>query len=393
MSPNFFTELKNGKIYNYADLKTVWDATKNNPKDSNYGFLSSIFGMDNSKATYSESIFKQISESDKEEGLSFKDINNLADRGSGRSSIITEGQFERIYGYDMWKVSNDPFEKVEPSEDFKVALEAVNPNPFYVIENGEVLPENEAKIARQNQVNRAKQRIIDYAKQNPEDLKIQKYAELLGNTEIKIERPLLNQNTIYPYKVYDTKIGGMYDIDENGKGSIKIPYGTDPEFGDDKVVTAILLHELGHSEDGDNLDSKAEETAVERYAIETAAKIHGVKQIHDEDNVTYLKNFIQNYSDYPDNSPGHGLPDGLGLTLDGKITGIEKNPDGYVITSKEDGHTTRTLKVEYKDGYPTRARTDYISINGDHSFKYFDVYNNYDPKSKKFLKGYRSFSS
>lgn len=354
MPKNILNQIKEGKIFTYSDLQKHWNELKSNPKDANYGFLSSIFGMDNAKNTYSKNIFSEIERSDKQDGISAKDLENLANQRKDTSYVanskiqsITKDDFDSIYQNMFTKkaidTENDPeFKYREYVSDFSEQKKKVNPDPLYVLKNGNYLSDDEAKNLTQTRVNEAKTRIINYAATHKEDSKIQEFAKLLQESKISLSKT----------------DGAVAEIKFDKGKELNFYYNHPEYYEDEKNVTCMMLHELEHMRNNDDLSSKKEENTAETYAMEIACKIHNADNIFGskEIDAKHLKEFAPSYSEKPENSPGYGgLPEGLGIGIDGEIQNCQKNKNSYIITSKKDNNIIELTVSLDEQGKPIKA--------------------------------------
>lgn len=372
MPKNILNQIKEGKIFTYSDLQKQWNELKSNPKDSNYGFLSSIFGMDNAKNTYSKSIFSEIEKSDNQDGISAKDIENLANQRKDTSYVanskiqsITKDDFNSIYQNMFTKKAidnenNPEFKYGDFVSEFSEQKKKVNADPLYVLKNGNYLSDDEAKNLTQTRINEAKDRIINYAAAHKEDSKIQEYTKLLQESKISLSK---NDGAVAEVKF------------DKGK-ELNFYYNHPEYYEDEKNVTCMMLHELEHMRNNDDLSSKKEENTAETYAMEIACKIHNTDNIYGskEIDAKHLKEFAPSYSEKPDNSPGYGgLPEGLGLGIDGEIQNIQKNKDGYMITSKKDNKIIELKVFLDEKGKPIKAEQNEKFYFNDTSEEYKNI--------------------
>lgn len=350
MAKNLFLNLQSGKTYKYEELKELWDKTKTKPNDFNYGFLSSIFAMDSDEHNYSESIFGEIAKLDKNESISINDIENLANTDNTTDSkvkVLTLNDYDDIYRavgfeeYDKAYSNGDP-KPMSKVMEFKNERDNAKLNPFYVNSDGkEYINEKQAKKIVQEKIQKSKDKIIQYASEHPEDSKIQEYAKLLKEIKLNEEK---KDNFVAEEKF------------TNGKDGLFFYYNHPEYYENEEVTTAIMLHELEHARNKDNLSSVAEETVAETYAVETAKKIHNVDNIYGDDKA-HLEEFSTRYNNsLPENSPGYnGMPEGLGFSIPGEIKSIEKEPNKYVIKSvKKDTEYNLTVNLD-DNGVPTEA--------------------------------------
>jgi len=354
MPDNILNQVQDGKVCNYEQLKSQWNGIKDNPKDSNYGFLGSIFAMDDDKNSYSSQIYDEIAKCDGKDGISSYDIDKLAEMYTQKSYI------------------ENPNSKDISKEDFKLIYDKLNVqnnqkiNPFYVKSGDKYLSEDDAKNLVANKVEISKQKILDYATKHPNDEKIQEYAKLLSTTKFTYQ------------KAAGPVLAGIVPSDVK---TINFYYNHQEYFGDEKYTTAIMLHELEHVRTGDIISSKTEEATAEKYAVEITRDIYNIDNVYGDD-AKHIEKYGKAYTKLPDFSPGYGgIPLKLGVIANGNIESIKKNKHTYLIKSK-DNDVERTYKVILdKNGNPIKAVETQKTATVKSKAKLF----NYSEKTHSFL--------
>lgn len=383
MAKNLFLNLQSGKTYKYEELKELWDKTKNKPNDFNYGFLSSIFAMDNDQKTYSGSIFNEIAKLDNTEGISFTDIDKLSSKGkfdeaNPKVKTISSCNYKDIYE-NVSKTEDKTEQSTEKSNigQEKTSLAELAKkekiNPFYVTMDGnKYIQEEEAKKIVQEKVQNSKEDIIKYAAEHPEDTKIQDYAKILKDKSLNFSFENYNPTAIAENK-----------LDENGKNNIILYYDAPNYYDTKEKTTAILLHELEHARSGDNLSSIAEETSAQSYAMGTTRKMYNIENVFKDDK-KYLEEFPKRYS-LLENSPGYnGLPESLGVCVEGKIQSIEKTKDSYIIKSIKDNEEIEVVVNLDKKGAPKTGKMNYFDKNNNGALEMSFDLSEYNKKTKTF---------
>lgn len=181
-------------------------------------------------------------------------------------------------------------------------------------------------------------RIIQYAKEHPEDERIQKYAA-------KIQELFKNGNLTstdsLPLNIVAKHNAGWSFNEQILLNNNRIRLRNDEDY-----VLLCILHELGHAESGDALDSISEERDVESYAREITQKIAGKKT--DEFLDGSIDEFMGIYAALPKSSPGYnGIPKNAGVTIDYEIESVKRDGNNYIIKSEpnENGGYIETVIV------------------------------------------------
>ncbi len=181
-------------------------------------------------------------------------------------------------------------------------------------------------------------KVLEYAKNHPEDERIQQYA--------KLAKEMMQNGKIQAGSIPQEHTAGIYDADTS---AITLDFD---EYKNSDQVLVILLHELGHAIGKDGLDSISEEKDVESYAREIAAKITGKSK--EEISDISIDEFLQPYKDsnYPQSSPGYdGIPKNAGITIDYEIQSVEHEGNNYKIKSGpiENGRYIETVIIMGKN--------------------------------------------
>ena len=177
---------------------------------------------------------------------------------------------------------------------------------------------NSEKVILQN-VEEAKAKIIEYAKQHPEDNRIQQIAQEIGK--------LVNNTTTSKDGDY---VAVTYPDENRIVFNAKETENLDPD-----IALKNLIHEAAHYINGDDLSSQREEVDVESYAIDVAESI--TKKTLYEDKEAHLDEFGKRYktnSNTGKSSPGYdGIPLNAGFVINEDITGTTQDGNKTTISS------------------------------------------------------------
>jgi hypothetical protein len=263
--------------------------------------------------------------------------------------------------------------------------------------------------------------IINYAKAHPDDEQVQIYAK-------KAEEMFASGNILLTDIEEKGAIGEHIIDKESGEQKILIDNFDNLKSLDKNYMLQVLLHELGHAMSGDSLDSKQEESDVERVSRELISKITGIeifkseqKPITPEDideallsrdnrlkrfsailqkldtpkQLLYFENidkFIEQYNSYPEVSPSHGLPSNAGVALKYKPQEIREDNNMLIITSSPLADM-KGIKIEERitfgdavdsDGKKIPVSAKRVYIDGDGVEIASVDYGEYDPKNRAF---------
>lgn len=391
LGENILNSVLGGQTYSYSALKAEWNKVKNNPYNENYGFLISIFGFDKGKETKSQNIFAELAALDGESDpktatLGVTDIKKLSakkvdpDVPDSSFNTISVDDFEEMYKAANVNVDNDSIQSIREQN----SVYTFDPNAK------KYMGQDESTQRLQQKVDDAINKIM-WSKAG----EAQKYKKLLrqiGTENIKID-------SIEHGYAAQTFIGTP-----NAKDSIHLNVESEQNF-DDKILMKNLLHELNHYEDGDFLSSITEERDCEKQALKDARAILKLKS---RENIfktmpdgRHLAEFTSPYkAKYPKYSPGHGLPQDIGLAIidandentSARDLRIDWQGNVVTITNKRpnfmQGIRNQKYIVTYgPNGHPINAkRVEVVDRNGKLSTETYS-YGEYDPKKKMFIEG------
>ncbi|MCR5265789.1 MAG: hypothetical protein K6E29_04255 [Cyanobacteria bacterium RUI128] len=155
----------------------------------------------------------------------------------------------------------------------------------------------------ENNLNEAVEMIYTYAQQHPDDATIQKFASKLK--EIKDNGKLILTN------IEPAGVAGRAIKNEDGSDTLLIDNRDSMRNLTPEYLLQTLLHELRHTMETDDLNSKAEEVEAETISRELADKISGTKRYEEP-----LSYFEQSYNGYAEASPGtYNIPQNTGIAI------------------------------------------------------------------------------
>lgn len=155
----------------------------------------------------------------------------------------------------------------------------------------------------ENNLNEAVEMIYTYAQQHPDDATIQKFASKLK--EIKDNGKLILTN------IEPAGVAGRAIKNEDGSDTLLIDNRDSMNNLTAEYLLQTLLHELRHTMETDDLNSKAEEVEAETISRELADKISGTKRYEEP-----LSYFAQSYNGYAEASPGtYNIPQNTGIAV------------------------------------------------------------------------------
>ena len=153
-------------------------------------------------------------------------------------------------------------------------------------------------------------------------------------------RELVANNNLILTDIPDENVAGRAIKNSDMSDTILIDnHDSFSNFNPDNVVKT-LLHELRHTMETDNLNSKAEEVEAELSANELTAKITGTspKEINIEQWIN------EGYRLYPEASPGtYNIPQNTGFTIDYK-------PEEVIMDEKENKLLIKSAPQDNMDG-------------------------------------------
>ena len=234
-----------------------------------------------------------------------------------RSSILSQQLNKNI------KLVND--DKIpSPEDEFRRVQEEM-------LSKSEQPKQTYAELVAKN-LEQAVTKILEYADKFPQDSIIQKYAQKL--------RELVANNNLILTDIPDENVAGRAIKNSDMSDTILIDnHDSFSNFNPDNVVKT-LLHELRHTMETDNLNSKAAEVEAELSANELTAKITGTspKEINIEQWIN------EGYRLYPEASPGtYNIPQNTGFTIDYK-------PEEVVMDEKENKLLIKSAPHDNMDG-------------------------------------------
>lgn len=239
-------------------------------------------------------------------------------------------------------------------------------------------PEGEQII--ENNLKEVIEEIYKFAKDNPEDVELQKYVKKLDK--------IIKSKGLITTDIEGVGIAGQANKDKKGKDIILIDNNDSISSLNKGELLKTLLHELRHTFETDNINSKAEELEAETSARKLASKIDK-RPRYDEP----LSNFISTYNSYAEFSPGTGnIPKNIGIAFWYKPKDVKMNDNMLVIKSEsqanlkgshiEDSVQFGKQKDENGNLIPISAKRDVIDTNGKVIFSI--DYGKYDIQKKSF---------
>ena len=233
----------------------------------------------------------------------------------------------------------------------------------------------------QNNLNKAVAMIFEYVKNNPDDLVVQKYANKL--------RELISDGRIKLVDIPDQGVAGLAVKDKNGKDEILIENHDSVRHLSVNYVLQTLLHELRHSMEKDDVNSKAEELEAEQTARELQKRISG-KEIYN----CKINNFLKGYAGYAEASPGTSqIPQNTGIAVWYKPLEIAMDENNKLVIKsdlqKEMGNVYIEDHVQFGDkkddeGNPLPVSAKCIIKDSDGNvIKEYD-YGKYNEKMRRF---------
>ena len=175
-------------------------------------------------------------------------------------------------------------------------------------------------------------KILEYAEQFPQDSKIQMYAAKL--------REIISHKQLILTDIPDENVSGRALKNEDMSDTILIDNSDSFLNFKKNGILHTLLHELRHTMETDDLNSKAEEIEAELSANELTAKITGT--LPEELNIERWIN--EGYRLYPEASPGtYNIPQNTGFT-------VAYKPEEVVMDEKENKLLIKSAPQDNMDG-------------------------------------------
>lgn len=192
----------------------------------------------------------------------------------------------------------------------------------------------------ENNLNQALEQIFAYAQQHPEDETIQKFANKL--------KELQANNKIILTNIEDTEIAGRAIKNDDGTDTILIDNRDNMKNLTPEYLLQTLLHEVRHTLETDDINSKAEEIEAEIVSRELADKISGKKRF--ENPISY---FERGYTGYAEASPGtYNIPENTGIA-------VWYKPDEVTM---DDQNNTLVIKSGAQDDLKGAVIEDHIQF-------------------------------
>ena len=186
-------------------------------------------------------------------------------------------------------------------------------------------PNSDKTVSEQiveNNLNEAVEKILSYAKAHPEDAVIQKYAQKLNE--------IVSAGKLILTDIEDSGVAGRANKDADGGDTVLIDNHDSMQNLTSEYLLRTLLHELRHTVETDNINSKAEEVETERTARELADKIGGKHRWGE----VSLSEFEESYRIYAEASPGtYNIPENTGIAVWYKPKDVTMKDNKLVIKS------------------------------------------------------------
>ena len=234
----------------------------------------------------------------------------------------------------------------------------------------------------ENNLKEATKMIFEYAKNHPEDTTIQGIAKKL--------KELTENGKIILTDIKGRGIAGQAKRDSNNTDIVLIENHDSAGNLNPDYLLQTLLHELRHTMENDDINSKAEEVEAETFSRVYAEMITERHQYYDS-----ITRFEQSYGGYATASPGtYNIPKNTGIAVWYKPADVkmdEKN-NNLVITSDaqadlngatiEDHIQFGNKKDEHGNPIPTSAQR--VIKDSDGKIIFTKDYGKYNVKKKAF---------
>lgn len=186
----------------------------------------------------------------------------------------------------------------------------------------------------ENNLNKAVNMIMQYAASNPNDKTIQKYANKLSE--------IIENNNLKLTDIESEGIVGRANKKENGTDEILIDNNDNINNLSVNYLLQTLLHELRHTFETDNINSKAEEIEAEKTARELQEKISGQKIFNNS-----IESFAKCYSVYAEASPGtYSIPENTGIAVWYKPVDVTMTQNNKLIIKSDIQESMNNLLIE-----------------------------------------------
>jgi len=252
-------------------------------------------------------------------------------------------------------------------------------------ENLKQIDKSSAKTASeqiiQNNLNKAIKLIYDYAKNHPDDLVVQKYAQKL--------KEIISNGNLKLVDIADKGVGGRANKNPDGTDEILIENHDNISNLSVDYLLETLLHELRHTMETDNINSKAEELEAEETARELQKKISG--------NVIFKNNindFTKGYVGYAEASPGtYKIPLNTGIAVWYKPLEVAMGENNELVIKsdlqKDMGNVYIEDHVQFGDkkdneGNPLPISAKCIIKDSEGNVVQEYDYGNYDEQTRRF---------
>lgn len=186
-------------------------------------------------------------------------------------------------------------------------------------------PNSDKTVSEQiieNNLNKVIEQIYSYAKAHPEDTTVQKYAQKL--------KKIISEGKLILTNIEDSGIAGRAKKNDDGTDTVLIDNHDSLKNLTSEYLMETLLHELRHTMETDDINSKAEEIEAERTARKLTDKIDGKLRFEES-----ISDFERGYSAYAEASPGtYNIPENTGIALWYKPEDVTMKDGKLVIISE-----------------------------------------------------------
>lgn len=241
----------------------------------------------------------------------FNSINTNGDKELSQEEI--DAAKPVLDSYIKKSVEQDSFySELYFGKEFTEAAKKTNPNSNKTVSEQII----------ENNLNQAVEKILKYSEDHPEDTDIQKYADKL--------REIISKGNLKLTDISDTGVSGRAIKDENGD-TILIDNHESIKNLNSQNLLQTLLHELRHTLETDDINSKAEELEAETTSRELADKISAKKGFYGS-----LSQFTKGYAGYAEASPGtYNIPENTGIAFWYKPQEVTMKENKLVVRSGE----------------------------------------------------------
>lgn len=175
----------------------------------------------------------------------------------------------------------------------------------------------------QNNLNKAIELIYKYAENHPDDLVVQKYEQKL--------KEIISNGNLKLVDIAEKGVGGRANKNPDGIDEILIENHDDISNLSVDYLLETLLHELRHTMETDNINSKAEELEAEETARELQKKISGNLIFNNN-----INDFTKGYVGYAEASPGtYQIPPNTGIAVWYKPLEVVMGENGELVIKSD----------------------------------------------------------